>query len=256
MKTLQSRYLSDAERLIIENLYGSGEHSYEIAATLNRNPVSVQRYLKNRLDIDLQKEGYNRRITKYVFDFEPFRDREFSDYWGGFIAADGCIYKNKGQDRIIINLSEKDRSHLEKFKVGYPVKDGSHDSCSIDIRSDKLSSYLNKVYGVTERKTYTLQYPTNLDNHHNFIRGYFDGDGCFHYSKDRQWRALIIGTEDFLKGVQRFIPCYSAIYSIKNSPIKQLNIVRQKEIIKFIKYIYQDASIFMERKRNLVQHLI
>ena len=59
-------------------------------------------YSKNRIEVD---ENYFNLI-----------DSADKAYWLGFIAADGWLSSNLENPRMMIGLSLKDISHLEKFK--------------------------------------------------------------------------------------------------------------------------------------------
>lgn len=248
------RYLTNDEKNIILRKYDEGLNTYEIAEILKRSPTSVQRFLKKQ-GYSLKKNGYKRRKQKYTLNLTKFQtNSEFSDYWAGFIAADGCIYKGSGQKRVIINIAIKDKNHLEKFDVGYPVRITKRNSVVIDIPSDILAENLESKYNITESKTKTLKYP-NLENHSHFIRGYFDGDGGFHLKEGKYLSAYIIGTESFLTKLAEHLPCKVSIYPIKGTYMHTLEISRKPVEMKlFIDFLYKDSSIYLERKQVLTKY--
>ena len=248
----KSRFLSEQEKIYILEQYNNGKSTKKIGYELGRNPVSIQRFLKSLGIKNLKENGYSRRTQKYILDLQNFDNEEFSDYWAGFIAADGCIYNGKGQKRLIINLSNKDKHHLEKFTVGYPVTETKRQSCVIDIPSNKLCELLESKYNITGKKSLTLKYPINLTNHSHFIRGYFDGDGCIYVYDNYglRGRVFIYGTYDFLLEVQKRIPCESKIKKYSNSSIYELSVSKKAEVNKFFNFIYNNSSIYLKRKKE------
>ena len=125
----------------------------------------------------------------------------------GLLSADGCITNNQMSLKLI------DRDILKKIKVSMcsdlsicnaGKNQGGSDNYQIRV---SLSNFTVSPieYGLTERKTFTNQFPKNLKSkfHSDFIRGYFDGDGCISYSKDKRKDSysseiVIVGTEDVL----------------------------------------------------------
>lgn len=250
------KIISLDKKEIIYKEYSYGLSTRAIARMLKISDTSVQRILRNFGFRNLKENGYKRRIQKHVLDLSNFKNKEFSDYWAGFIAADGCIYNKKGQKRLVINLSIIDKKHLEKFNIGYPITNGSRNSCVLDVPSDFLCNYLKDKYNIIERKTLTLIYPIDLKNHNHFIRGYFDGDGCFHLSEGKYLTANIVGNLNFLETLKEILPCKSSIYKIKRSKVYQLIISQKpKEMLRFCNFLYNDSTIYLERKQIYLKYL-
>lgn len=130
-----------------------------------------------------------------------------NSYWAGFIAADGCLTRN---DALKLDLSARDRGHLEKLKSDLsfngPIRDSlttTHSgreatySC-LAVWSKDLLLDLKHNFNLTERKTLTLLPPYWLPGSmvEAFIVGLLDGDGCIHtvdYSR-RTLRLDVAGT--------------------------------------------------------------
>jgi hypothetical protein len=134
-----------------------------------------------------------------------------SCYWAGFIAADGCVFKNQ----VRLALAEKDIDHLRLFKkdLGSEHKltrvESENSVCySFAFCSPKMVVDLQR-FGILPRKTKILKFPNiQQDMLSAFCRGYFDGDGCWaiHKAKSRpnhkgQMVFSTRGTEDFLRGM-------------------------------------------------------
>lgn len=199
-------------------------------------------------------------------------DTEEKAYWLGFLLADGCIHERAGQDRLSLVLGIKDKNHLEKFKeslsfegpiIDYVKKSGlfiglihSH----VRITSQLLIDNLAKV-GCIPRKSLVLEFPI-IDEElvHHLIRGYFDGDGSVFISREKHWRNnnifpvihfRFIGTEAFLKVLDKKINLSGRLVQAKGSKVYELCYKRNKKAELFYNYLYKDATIFLERKEKI-----
>lgn len=248
MHEYKSKLPLDKVNKIVDRYLNEEVNTYELAKDFNCSSATIQRILTSK-GIDSLSIGRQRKANYYRVDLSAFENNEFSDYWSGFIAADGCIYKN----RVVIDLSTTDYDHLCKFGIGNPVtKQKTRESCRVDISSQELCDYLNDKYKITSNKTSSLEFP-NLENYNHFVRGYFDGDGCIFTYEDYglRGRIQIVGSELFLKGMQEVLPCDSYIRDLSNTEkVKVLKIGKKKDIELFSNFIYDDASILLERKKD------
>jgi hypothetical protein len=137
-------------------------------------------------------------------------DTPESFYWAGFLAADGCLKDYKNSKMVALELANKDRDHLAKFKdcigfVGDIMTRGTRPSSIVKVSSARMFDDLHR-FGLTPRKSLTLLFPeavasSRLVNH--FMRGYFDGDGCFSTPINKvtgvkRLRSEVLGTHAFL----------------------------------------------------------
>lgn len=132
--------------------------------------------------------------------------------------ADGNV--SSTINNVELSLSEKDLDHLKKFKsflktnkevkisqVKY--KDKVYNRCRLIMSDKHLKSQLIKLGCVPKKSTILIFpdediVPKSLINH--FIRGYFDGDGCLSFTKTGRCVVQIIGTKEFLNGLQTIYP--------------------------------------------------
>ena len=107
-------------------------------------------------------------------------------YLLGFLLADG--YNNEKRGVIQVIVSDKDVEVLEFFKkelecdkpIGRVVNKNVSAS-RIDFCSSIMSQSL-KEKGCFQNKTFLLSFPKVKDKYlSDFVRGYFDGDGCFYH---------------------------------------------------------------------------
>lgn len=186
-------------------------------------------------------------------------DSEEKAYWLGFLYADGYIAKGKGNYRIELGLAKQDYNHLVKFRkfigknntISYRNKTSSY---RYSFRDKQIHQDLVNL-GCTNAKSLILTFPTEVqvpkELQSDFIRGYFDGDGSLWFSKDIN--CSILGTKDFLKGLQN---CYADIQFNSIVPIhydrpdkgQRIMICGNKKSMKFLDYIYQNATVYLDRK--------
>lgn len=165
--------------------------------------------------LETQNEGIiiRNRTSKYQYQQDIFEivDTAEKAYWLGFLAADGCNYQREHNASIIINISEKDIEHLNKFKqfcktdaeiksyIGYEGFSNQTPMCKITLNSKKISNDLIDK-GILPNKSLILQPPKiSKEFYKPFILGYFDGDGSI--SKTSQYNNYSIsiqGTKEIL----------------------------------------------------------
>jgi len=133
--------------------------------------------------------------------------------------------------------------------------------CRWYVANKHLWETLN-AYGCTPRKSLTLKFPKKeifkdegLIRH--FIRGYFDGDGCIsrHLCKHIVSPLVsILGTSEFLNSIEIYSNIYGSILKDKRwkNNTKYINF-KKPEAIKFINYIYNNSTIYLDRKYKLYQ---
>ena len=113
-----------------------------------------------------------------------------SAYWWGFIMADGHLSK---ANALIIQLSAKDKTHLEKLssKLGVKIRDCESPSnaftnepssfCRLFLQDKDEVTKWKLLLGISGKKTYE---PPTLDMFFTeqlfapFFVGFIDGDGC------------------------------------------------------------------------------
>lgn len=211
------------------------------------------------------------KFDEHVFDVI---DTEEKAYWLGFIFADGSIRSKdklkKSAYSLEISLNLSDKEHLNKlskfFKHQNPniVKVSNTNfkncqRCRFIVSSKHLWNTLND-FGCTPNKSLTLKFPnksifkdSSLIRH--FIRGYFDGDGCFSRYVHKTIVSpiiSIIGTPEFLTSLQEHINIRSYLYQDKRHTDRTKYLIFHKEEgIQLINYLYNNSSIYLNRKFKL-----
>jgi hypothetical protein len=117
-------------------------------------------------------------------------------------------------------------------------------------------------HGCVPNKTFKLKFPTIIPDYllNHFCRGYFDGDGsCFKVGNRNGWRLQVLGIHGFLYDYGRCVTnncdsIHTNIYSHKN--IHRLIYIRKKDVLKFGKWLYKDALIYLTRKYDKFQEAL
>lgn len=228
---------------------------------------------RTTLGIHLKRNNVSEdRRRKYFFNEDYFKniDSEEKAYWLGFIAADGCILEN---GTLKISLAEKDSSHLEKFnksiesnrpilfkKETYIYKDGKTRKNPLVLYHGKTLAKDLEKYNIVPRKSFSFEPTLELINpnlHKHYIRGYFDGDGWISIGKNTK-EVGFAGTESTCN--------VFSTHLIENCTIRNYSITQLKNIYRFrvnnldsitsiLKYLYGDATVYLDRKYNLFKKI-
>lgn len=261
---------SEIENKIVE-LYKNGLNIRKIKCVIECGRPAIKKILKK---FDLKERG--NRIYEFNENFFEKIDSEEKAYWLGFIFADGGVHSDGYKThRLTVKLASKDESHLLKMKKSmnsnHPIKKRTHKNCfkgveyvhdsTLRIASKKLFYDLCRL-GCVPNKSLTLQFP---DEHkipkelvRHFIRGYFDGDGSVtHTAKTKT--CSILGTEDFLKVVQKIINNLTGstakIYKKSQQKVSELRYGGTKRLRMIRDYLYFDSSVFLDRKYEIFKRI-
>lgn len=205
----------------------------------------------------------------YTIDETYFDEINTSNkaYFLGLLFADGCC-ANKGYT-IHISLQDQDCYILEslnreinsnrilKFK-DYKSKNKNY-SNQYELAITNKHMWNTLVgYGMVPNKSLKLNFPQNIPEcfYKDFVRGYFDGDG--HIAKTWKYKKIeIISNLDFCQFLQQYLSDKLNIKSTlyfgvnKNSTTRVLNISRKDSIFNFLDWIYNDAEMYLLRKKKI-----
>ncbi len=246
--------------------YRDGLSSREVAQKHGISPASVLR-LCHRFNIPLHSKD---DFRLYTFNENAFdnMDDEYSNYWMGFLFADGC---NDGRG-LVLDLKTGDKSHLRKFcsflSFSGPIVDRkpkirngkTYKMSGVTICSTSFANKLSTL-GCVRRKSLKLEFPKWLDSDKvsHFLRGYFDGDGTLSLSPSRlSGGCAITSSTEFCLHIKKLL---SPIINFKIQHLsgsKKSAFLRNSkrfEFIKFLDYIYENSDVYLDRKYNLYQEL-
>lgn len=262
--------ITDEIRQEIVKKYLEGKSSVQLSKEYNIDKSTVCDILKEN---EIAVRPYNFQ-SKYSFNEHYFDeiDTEEKAYFLGLYFADGCnLYE---RHEISIELIEDDRNLLEKLKTALesnrPLLRHTHEgrgkpTCQVIVLSRYFCDKLNEL-GCPPRKSLILQFPKYLrdDLYIPFIRGYFDGDGgitIYNRKNTKRGHCTIVGSRDFIMGLKDFLENnYPNIEFIirnrTNNKAISLVLYKKKSAFDFLKTIYSNANIYMERKFLKYQELL
>lgn len=198
-------------------------------------------------------QSANSRKWNINQDFFKTWSRDMA-YILGFWFADGCIYGGKIFD---ITIHKKDKYLIKKIaeKLGYegPVLD------YVDRQSSRINFSCVVIYrdlielGGSENKSLTIKFPKVPKEYlSDFIRGYFDGDGCVMNLKGgRINSAFTCDSKDFLDSLLQILKIEAGItggsYDASCMSLK----FGKKDSIKLGNFMYKDnPELFLLRKKE------
>lgn len=179
-----------------------------------------------------KREALGIHHAKRVNVNESFFLNESEDlfYILGLWASDGCVSGNT----ITISLKDKDviewiAKKIElKLPIGIREKSNPNHSTVFEIRFNSLLvKEIMASYCITERKSISLKFPTNISSQYlsDFVRGVFDGDGAISISKKRG-QALSIGSasKEFIETLAKKVNSFCTFNgSVEVSKINRKN---------------------------------
>ena len=175
-------------------------------------------------------------------------------YIFGLWCADGCIYGGKMFD---ITLHKKDKYILKKVAEELQYEGSLYDY--VDKQASRINFSCVVIYndiiklGGTERKSMTIEFPEVPKEYlPDFIRGYFDGDGCVMNLKNKRLNsAFTCGNKEFLKKLLEVLKEEAGIEGGSFDDSSYSLRFGKKDTIRLGNYIYKDnPEIFLLRKRE------
>lgn len=198
-----------------------------------------------------------------------------SAYWTGFLMADACVTDSNA---VILTLASVDRGHVEKFKSfmqsSNPIRDHRNGRSNTAGEIERYASTIcfygehlaNKLisYGVTPRKSFSAKACDDLAANKDFFRGVIDGDGHIklRLRKNRKPGTYIAMLE--LYGSEHITQQFAAFAetiiggAAHVRPKKNIFVatVHGTKAYKLIKYLYEDAEVFLDRKMEEAKEII
>ncbi len=165
----------------------------------DRTPEAI-RFRANKMGL---YNSYKGRANYYDVSFWSEYNK-INSYWGGFVAADGCITPTQSNG-IAFAIQIHDKGHLEKiikdtladYKVSYKEKRSEKHQDMYGIRfyvCKKWESDLKNNFNIVPRKTYNMVAPKQIPKEMfpYFLIGLIDGDGCWHLYKNGNGFSMTI----------------------------------------------------------------
>lgn len=230
-------------------LFYEGYSPLQISKMLHVSAQKVRNHLKNFGYVDMNIDtGLNVDIFKEI-------DTEEKAYWLGFLYADGYIRESS------IELALKDKEHIEKFKEftgsrckisekHITLKDKQYTAYRISMRNKDFAYWLYDK-GMHQNKSLDITYPSCIPNELNkdFIRGYFDGNGCISFLYNNPLKPVIT-----INSTKSMLESIVSIMNLPNNHIRQVSKIHEYRTAKldsvynFLYNIYNSSTIYLDRK--------
>lgn len=266
-------FWSEYEDSIICEWYSKG--GYDAVANLlpHRSRSAIQQHA---MKLGTKYLAYNSSYFEKI-------DTHEKAYWLGFLYADGYVTSG---DRWGLELSIVDKEHMQNllnaFECNSRIKTRSrngHEYCLFQIKNKRMYSSLVDA-GVIRNKTCALEFPSReiVEEifYADFIRGFFDGDGCVTFSENpyirpdrnnKEYTALrktvniVCKSETFLRNIMLILERSDIHFNWflnKRDNLFILQTRKNDEINKFYNFIYGTSheKIRLSRKYEKMTDLI
>lgn len=203
------KFWTPSELILLQTKYGLCTY-HELARRLPGRTWYAVRNQANYLGLTHDSNlGRKYSANKRFFS----RITPLTSYWAGFIAADGCVRRN----RLSMGLAPRDSAHLRQFRadIGYtgPLYEQKR-ALSILICCQQVVDDLSRHFNVVPRKSLILKPPSNLPLAcvKAFIRGLIDGDGsiCLR-PQDGYPRIVLYGTRAICRWVRQWFDQWTPV---------------------------------------------
>lgn len=185
----------------------------------------------------------------------------------GLIATDGCL----SSDGLLFDLTSKDREQLLNFSkclgvnftIGNKWNSKGDECLRIQFKNRIFYDFLLSI-GLTPRKSLTMGKLVIPDKYFfDFLRGCFDGDGCFYSYWDPRWRSshmfyLVFGSASLKhlvwlqEVIMKKLNVKGHITGRNKNVFFQLKYAK-KEALEVIKKMYYNPDvIYLSRKKDKI----
>ena len=285
--------ISEEVKRKIVDLYKSGNGTHTISKMVGRSKTAVLQILRDnnliRKNIFYRKHKF---LNENYFDYIDSDDKA---YFLGLLWADGCNYRNEKKEtrayQIHLALQERDKEVVfalaEKIfespnivsfinrsqKLPILIADGLRKTSkfqnvvSLRICSKHISNILND-YGMVPRKSLISRLPEVVNNNENlfrsFVRGYLDGDGWITESTVKKggkagytrYVSGMIGSDLQMQEMKEKFNNLGFNFSIrKQNKMSIITLSGNRQVYKFLQWLYNDATVKMTRKYNIYLRL-
>lgn len=212
-------------------------------------------YLIKKISKEEKSKIQSQNARKYPINQDYFKtwSRNMA-YILGLWFADGCIYGGKMFD---ITLHTKDKYILKQIAKELNFEGNLYDY--VDRQASRINFSCVVIYndiinlGGVENKSLIATFPEIPEEYlGDFIRGYFDGDGCIMNLKGNRINlAFTCGSKKFLDELLRLLKEKAGVEGGSYDPSCVSLKFGKKDAIRIGKFMYKDnPELFLLRKRK------
>jgi hypothetical protein len=221
----------------------------------NSSPYCEKHYYRLRRTQSTELPAKNYSVNSDCFDHLD----ENNTWVLGLLWSDGNIRRNT------VSLSSIDYDLLLQASTVFgasnvirPYK--NQNAYYIAFTDHKIANQL-RVFGMMETKSLIIGWPNLPEQFEcHFIRGVFDGDGCAQIDRKGVLRLEIVsGSLQFALELQKRLLAKDVTHSFitintnRKNPLYRLAISSQKSCQQFRNLLYDNATMFLKRKLDVIQ---
>lgn len=192
----------------------------------------------------------------------------------GLLATDGCLYNDKRHISLVSNDFEQIKNfkkclNLKDIKIGLS-KSGQKNNVSYRIQfGDVLFYKFLEQIGLSSAKSKTIGEVDIPENYFfDFLRGVFDGDGCFYSYWDSRWKSSHMFYLTFssaslvnIKWLQKEINSKTHALghiskSLNKSSIYNLRYAKKESLVIIEKMYYNPRVVCLSRKKLKIKRAL
>jgi hypothetical protein len=260
----RSRLRPGVTRAAIVAEYGAGASIAAAARRLGVDRRSVRTAL-DRAGVVHRTQAESQRRYRVDDGFFDRIETEAQAYWLGFFAADGCVLGNT----VAFCLAGKDADHLRRLAAAVhteaPVRVAAIPSRPDRVRAQLFLCSAPMVaalanHGFGERKTLTAEWPRTVpaELQRHFLRGVFDGDGCWHGRRRARLGFEVTGNAAFLLGCQDYLVetlglgRTTLVLREAEGRVGRLAYYGIHQVTRLYWHLYEGATVWLPRKREVI----
>lgn len=183
--------------------------------------------------LNIEKSRHTSR--KYFFKKDIWENASSPEvcYWGGFLAGDGSIYKNKKFNwySLSVILQKSDEDHLFKLKefvnytgpIGKAYKDGNSSLRRLKINCGHYwHEALKENFSIVPNKTHILSPPKIFDTNLIFcyLCGLIDADGHISFLNGKLSLSIVMSSPDLAAWIGGIFKEFSSQHCFIKQPRK------------------------------------
>ena len=260
------KVISDQEVEAIYKMYKEDKKISDIAKAFGVTNSTIYTRLNRRYGPLGKERAVNKR--KYTVDESFFEiiDTQEKAYVMGWFYSDGSNSVSPNVAKIDVAADSEDILHKIKEAIGSnarikPIKNSANSYAGENAQMlyrlgiyNKLVSKQIAALGICGNMTYTRTWPEWLseDLEPHFIRGLIDGDGCISIGKKKGFTISYYGTKMMCEGFSKVLSKIGVDHRHQTDKNGHhfIRIMKQAECVKFADYIYNDATIYLNRKHD------
>jgi len=274
-----SRFLNFSDDEFEDIVYSSKQYKeiYEKLGYHKNTDILIRNKIKKRIrELNLCTDHLGLR-KDYYLNRNSFQKMSRDYAWIlGLIYSDGSVNdeNNVTIELTDLNILEKTEKILEgkDLITKIPKRKGrEHHKQTWLLRfvSKKISNQLKEVYGLFPNKSLTIEWPENLEKKYywDFIRGVFDGDGCFYTRRRKNYQEglfyICSGSELFSKQLKEKLEnlgvnsvCFGRHKKENYNSIYRVTVHNHNDLTFIYNFLYKNTNSYLPRKKEKYEYYL